>query len=443
MYLIHMSNAKKLGLLIGDLIVLYAALAATVFVRYGGQFFEGNLRSHLLPFSLVFLGWIFIFYLNDFYAPRVLRTKEVILRKLLISTLISFGFSIMVFYLFGNFFRLTPKTNLVIFALVFLALEYLWRTSLFQKVASEKTRVVVLGDSPLLRQTVDYLRENSQLGYEVYSSHLGSGFDYAEISRLITEEEIRLVVVHPQLVKNPKTLALIYKLLPLEVNVVNFWDFYESVFEKVPLDELSEEWFVENMYGHRPLYDNTKRIVEIVLGVLFSLILLPLSAVIALAIRLTSRGPAIYRQKRVGKNGTVFVLYKFRTMKNNSTGALWTTENDGRLTLVGRLLRYTHLDEIPQLINIIRGDISITGPRPERVELVSQYEQLPYYDVRHIIKPGLSGWAQIRFRPSASLEEAHEKLCYDIYYIKNRSLLLDLIITVRTIRYLFSSKFHG
>jgi len=126
-------------------------------------------------------------------------------------------------------------------------------------------------------------------------------------------------------------------------------------------------------------------------------------------------------------------------MHENSGGPLWTENRDPRLTPIGKILRFTHLDEIPQFWNILKGDLSFTGPRPERVELVEQYKNFPYYEIRHIIKPGLSGWAQINYKPSASLEEAYEKLCYDIYYIKNRSFFLDAMIILKTIRYIFTS----
>jgi len=140
----------------------------------------------------------------------------------------------------------------------------------------------------------------------------------------------------------------------------------------------------------------------------------------------------------VGKNGKIFKLYKFRTMRGVDGGPLWTEKNDPRLTLVGKVLRFMHLDEIPQLMNILKGDISFTGPRPERVELAEKYRELPYYDMRHVVKPGLTGWAQINYRPSASLEEAYEKLRYDIYYVKRRSFDLDLAIIIKTARYVFS-----
>ena len=126
-------------------------------------------------------------------------------------------------------------------------------------------------------------------------------------------------------------------------------------------------------------------------------------------------------------------------MLNNHRGPLWTIKNDKRLTFIGKILRHTHLDEFPQLYNIIKGDISFIGPRAERSELVEQFQKLPYYEMRHIIKPGLTGWAQVNYKPSASLEEAFEKLQYDIYYIKNRSLFLDFLIILKTIRYFFAS----
>ncbi|TSA45713.1 sugar transferase, partial [bacterium] len=132
-------------------------------------------------------------------------------------------------------------------------------------------------------------------------------------------------------------------------------------------------------------------------------------------------------------------LYKFRVMVVNHSGSPWTVKNDARFTFVGKILNHTHLNEIPQLFNILRGDMSFIGPRPESKDLVKIYQQLPYYDLRHVIKPGLSGWAQINYKPSVSLEEAYEKLGYDIYYIKNRSFLLDFVIILKTIRYVFTS----
>jgi lipopolysaccharide/colanic/teichoic acid biosynthesis glycosyltransferase len=138
----------------------------------------------------------------------------------------------------------------------------------------------------------------------------------------------------------------------------------------------------------------------------------------------------------MGINNQIFTLYKFGTMIYDR-GPLWTEKNDNRLTKLGKFLRYTHLDEIPQLYNIFKGDMSFIGPRAERKELAELYNQLPYYEIRHFIKPGLTGWAQVNYKPSASIKEAEEKLRYDLYYIKNRSLILDCLILIKTIKYLF------
>lgn len=180
-----------------------------------------------------------------------------------------------------------------------------------------------------------------------------------------------------------------------------------------------------------------KRIFDFTLAFILFIVFLPLFIIILIFIKTSSGGPIIYRQKRIGKNNRPFILYKFRTMKQSETGSLWTDENDERITLESKMLRDTHLDELPQLINILKGDISFVGPRPERLELVQLYKQLPHYELRHTIKPGLTGWAQLNYKASSSLEEAGEKLKYDIYYINNRSFILDLIILLKTIKHLY------
>ena len=168
---------------------------------------------------------------------------------------------------------------------------------------------------------------------------------------------------------------------------------------------------------------------------------MPLLLIITLAVKLTSKGAAIFKQKRVGKNGEEFTIYKFRTMKIDAekNGPQWANYfNDNRATKIGKFLRTTHLDELPQLVNIIKGELSFIGPRPERPEFVeSLKKEIPYYELRHLTKPGVTGWAQINFRYGATVQEAYEKTQFDIYYIKNNSPFLDLSILLRTIKFLF------
>lgn len=436
-----MSAFKKVALLIGDIVTLYAALILTLFIRYKPTFFKESFQHHFIPFSLIFIIWLIVFYLTDFYRLQNLRRPLLLLRKLLLAILISGVVSIIIFYLFGGFFQLTPKTNLLIFSLIFLILNFGWRFFITDIFASTAIKTIFIGDSRLFEEIKTYLKQNPHIGYQVVG-HIKylANINFKELNKRIIATGAQIIVIQPHLTKNLKIIENLYHLLPLEINITNIWNFYESIFLKAPLEELDESWFIENITTRRPLYDFFKKIIDFGLAIILFLIFLPLMIIIGLLIKTTSAGPIIYRQERIGKNEMPFIAYKFRSMRHNVGGPPWTEKNDNRITFIGRFIRITHLDELPQLINIIKGEISFIGPRPESAELVERYRIFPYYEIRHIIKPGLTGWAQINYRPSASLEEAYEKLCYDIYYIKNRSFLLDLLILIKTIRYLFGFK---
>jgi exopolysaccharide biosynthesis polyprenyl glycosylphosphotransferase len=178
--------------------------------------------------------------------------------------------------------------------------------------------------------------------------------------------------------------------------------------------------------------------VSFIIAAIALAICCPLFPLIALAVMLTSPGPVLFRQQRVGRRGETFTLYKFRTMRQDAeatTGAVWAGKDDPRITTVGKVLRTTRLDEIPQLWNVLIGDMGFVGPRPERPEFVQWLaEEIPYYTLRHIIRPGLTGWAQVRYQYGASLKESETKLQYDLYYIKHMSLSLDLWIIFETLK---------
>lgn len=218
-----------------------------------------------------------------------------------------------------------------------------------------------------------------------------------------------------------------------------FQDFYAFLFEKISLSDIDEAWITACLTRQDRAYDALKRFSDVVIALPLFVFFLPLMGIVAFFVRLSSPGPALFAQKRMGRGSRSFTLYKFRTMYVGSEGPLWTERNDPRVTPFGRFLRFTHLDELPQFFNILRGDISFTGPRPERYELAEKYRALPYYDLRHLVKPGLTGWAQINYRPSTSLEEAREKLAYDLYYVAHRSFSLDLILLLKTLRHFFFS----
>ena len=220
-------------------------------------------------------------------------------------------------------------------------------------------------------------------------------------------------------------------------------DFYESITKRVPLEIIDQFWFLENLQeGKKRFYDFGKRIVDIAASIIFGIIALILVPPVAILIILTSGFPVFFTQIRIGKNGKPFKAIKFRTMVQNAEkhGAQWATKNDPRVTAIGKFLRKSRIDEIPQLINILKGEMSFVGPRPERPEFVDKLKQeIPFYRERLLVKPGLTGWAQINYRYGASVYDAKTKLQYDLYYVKNRSLALDFGIILRTIKTVLSA----
>jgi lipopolysaccharide/colanic/teichoic acid biosynthesis glycosyltransferase len=248
--------------------------------------------------------------------------------------------------------------------------------------------------------------------------------------------------VPARLKKHPHIARLLYANLGLGIEIIDFATLYEICFQKVPLSELEEVWFLENVAQRHELYDILKRPLEMFLAASLGITLLPLGVAIIAAIKFTSPGSAFFSQRRVGRHGHNFTLWKFRTMRHDAecNGPVWAKPNDSRITVIGRFLRQTHLDELPQLWNILRGDLSFVGPRPERPEFTKRLAgQIPFYELRHLVRPGLTGWAQINYRYGASTADAYEKQQYDIFYLKHRSFWIDFLILLKTARRLVTS----
>jgi len=223
------------------------------------------------------------------------------------------------------------------------------------------------------------------------------------------------------------------------IQVEDWPTFYEKETGKILVTDLRPSWLIfSDGFVKTPRTEIVKRLVDVGLSLTGLMLALPLMAVVALAIKMESRGPALFRQPRLGQNGRVFILNKFRSMREDAekdTGPVWAQQRDPRVTRVGAFLRKTRLDELPQLFNVLVGDMSFIGPRPERPEFVYELQkQIPFYMERLSVKPGITGWAQVRYRYGASVEDALEKLQYDLYYIKNLSLFLDLLILINTIQ---------
>jgi sugar transferase (PEP-CTERM system associated) len=260
-----------------------------------------------------------------------------------------------------------------------------------------------------------------------------------DIPRLVAEHKVDRVVLS---LADARGRLPMDRLLQMKLDGVMF-DHLASVYEeytgKIAVENLRPSWLIfSEGFRKSPALVAAKRAVDLALAGVGLLLAAPLMLLVALAIRLTSPGPVLYHQQRVGQHGRVFTIHKFRSMRVDAearTGAVWARNDDDRVTPVGRLLRRTRLDELPQLWNVLVGEMSFVGPRPERPEFVAQLtDQIPFYGLRHVVKPGITGWAQVYYTYGASVEDALEKLQYDLFYIKNLSLALDAFILLKTVQ---------
>ncbi len=434
-----MSNTlglKKFLLFLGDVILLYLSLFLALLLRSLQEFNAQTFVLHLFPFSIVYFFWIAIFYISGLYDLHLIETKISFYGRVLVAIL---GGTIlgMLFFYSIPLFGITPKTNLILTAIIFGILLILWRNSFYSLFSVHfLNRTVIVGEGSQVDNLKKGISEKPYLGYKMVSINLKN-----DLLNQIQKEGVNTVIFTEEYESDPKILKALYLCLPARVNFLDFSTAYEIVYEKVPVSSISQAWFLENLKeGEKGFYDKIKRLVDGIVAIILLILTLPLWFPIALAIKLEDRGPVFYSQKRIGKDRKPFVLHKFRSMKVGAEKgkAVWAKKEDKRITKVGKILRRLHFDEIPQMINVIKGDISLVGPRPERPEFVEKLEkEIPHYHLRHIIKPGFTGWAQIKFRYGRSIMDSHEKFEYDLYYLKNRNLLLDIGILLKTFQLLF------
>lgn len=360
-------------------------------------------------------------------------------------------FAILIFYLIPGF-KIAPKTNLLLDIIIVSILLSLWRRSFFLfAVNSSKIRILFYGMSKETADLINHIKCNPQIGYETTAVSFDKNLENAieaekngvkifdlkdDLNQIVKHDDIHIIVFLENTIKQNFAAKNLYKVLPLGVTILNFHYFYETIMEKVPVSIINEHWFLENL--NEPT-KKTSELLKRVFDIFFSLFLGIITSFIMISTAIMTkftRGKVFYFQKRVGKNGEIFDLVKFGSMVINAEkdGAMWAKKNDPRITKFGKFIRKTRIDELPQLWNILKGDMSFVGPRPERPEFVEELEQkIPHYLMRHLIKPGLSGWAQIKFPYGASVEDSLQKLQYDLYYVKNRSFLFDIAISLKTL----------
>lgn len=258
-----------------------------------------------------------------------------------------------------------------------------------------------------------------------------------KIEEVIEKHNVEVVIITDTTNMTSDTIDKILALKMEGLEIYDYLQFFEKATEKVPLNAVDAQWFLfsEGYIILGGLYQRLKRIFDIGLSMLILIPSLPVMAVSAVIIKLESKGPIFFTQERIGKGGEPFEIIKFRSMTTDAEkdGPQWAKEKDNRVTVFGGFMRKTRIDELPQLFNILRGDMSFIGPRPERDHFIKMLEkEIPFYNLRHIIKPGLTGWAQVNYPYGASVQDAYEKLQYDLYYIKNYSVLLDIMILFMT-----------
>lgn len=427
---------------LGDVILFWLSLAITLLIRYDSQFFKEKITEHALLFFFIMLVWFVVFYVIDLYTHTSIKNAVKNKKKFVLALGVNFVLSLGIFYLSEKIFHLAPKTNFILFVVIFSTLDYLWRYFLSNKfVQRQKERkILMLASSPLTEEILSHIKENPQFKYSITKCSKNS------IENEIKKDQYSAIVVDLENMSDPQITKKIYQYIPQNIDIITLADFYENLFGRIPISEIKEEWFISEIKSRTHIYNKTKLMINILAGIIIAIIISPIFLTIALLILLSSGNPILYRQKRTGKDGKMFTLYKFRTMHNdlkknpdaNGGNPTWSETEDKRITKTGKFLRETHLDELPQVFNLIKGNLVFVGPRPERPEFVEKLkDEIPHYFFRQIIKPGITGWAQINFRYARSVMDSKEKFEYDLYYIKNSSFLMDLGIILKTIKFIF------
>lgn len=447
---------RRLFLFLGDAALFYIALGLALMARRFSPVPWDFYLQHVKVFSVFLPVWTGVFYVIGFYDLRRINKLVNLINTSLLSFIVNLAAASALFYAFYLQLGLTPKTHLFLTVVFLHVLATLWRRVWTRVVLSKLLvqKVAFLGSNPLIDEIKRDLPVTPHLGFSVVElPEMGRVNTAAGYWRpngrccvdLASKVDV-LVVDAEEAEKNPVVGGLLLSTAVMEeIPIITHLDFYEDLYGKIPPESAAKpSWLLSNvLHQSNQFYAVFKRALDLV-GALLGLVLsLPLSIAAYAAVKLEGGlgAPVFFVQKRVGHLGRRFIIWKFRTMVVGASkaGPLYKEKRgDSRITGLGRFLRGTRIDEIPQLWNVLKGDMSLVGPRPEWTREVRILERsVPHYHLRHLIKPGVTGWAQINYHATSSKEESVEKLHYDLYYVKNMSLALDLGIILRTFRRIF------
>lgn len=447
---------RKFLLLAGDMFIIIFACTIAPSIRYGVFFFEPF--EIIREILIILFTYVLCFYIADFYNVDAGFINIRFIFKYLITLLIAFCLTLVIFFLFSHL-RFGRGIFTISAALISIFV-FLWRFLLektLKKFRPKKQKVfLIIGAGRAGNKIYEILKKdgsNKIVGFiddghiKRYKGHSKMFFENPkEFEQIVKEEHVDHIVIA---IRDLKDNELIKKILHCKLKGVKVYDipsFYEEMLGKIEVEYLNDLWILNMpIYGVKKTIYNRKikRVISVCLSIVILILFSPISILAMVAIKLDSRGPVFFKQKRVGLNGIIFEAIKFRTMKvgteNDRTHA--GKKDDPRITRVGRILRLARIDEIPQLWNVLKGEMSLIGPRALMLEEVEEFEKkVPYFSIRHAVKPGVTGWAQVNYPHGATVEDAIEKLKYDLFYIKNLSLFLDFYIMLRTIRIMIFGK---
>jgi len=442
-----LNRKEPLILLLGDLSFLLSSLWLTLLLRNVEPPSRELFFTHLIPFSILFAVWIAVYYIAGLYERQttILQSK---LPGIIGTAQLANSVLAVIFFYFVPFFGITPKTILFIYLLVSFILLLFWRNYGYFALGSKKeNKAIIIGSGEEMKELLTEVNLNPVYSLKFISSidlnRADEGSFWNEVVERVYSENVSVVAIDLANENVEPILPHLYNLIFSKVSFIDMHKIYEDIFNRVPLSLLRYNWFLENIStSPRTVYDAVKRLTDVFISLVLFIFTLPFYPFIYLAIKFDDGGPIFISQERIGEANQPIKIVKFRSMSRDDAG-VYRDKATNRITRVGSWLRKSRVDELPQLWNVIRGDLSLIGPRPELPALVRKYsEEIPYYNVRHLIKPGLSGWAQIYHdahpHHAADVHETKNKLSYDLYYIKNRSLLVDLKIALRTVKTLVS-----
>jgi sugar transferase (PEP-CTERM system associated) len=414
------------------------SLAVLMATRHLGGGAGAQFMGESIGLVIVLLSCQICFHLNGIDEFLIDSKPQVFIQKILKSAGAGLLIAALLFYIFP---RLSPGYSAAVASTCVLMLGVVVLRPIARSFAriDDSAGTVIVGSEEMARRLYNEVAEHE--GPEAVRI-----VAYQDLSRCAAQENISRVIVADHDIESETAAAEALMDLKLRgVRIESALDCFERASQKIWIEGLSAERLIfGDGFSPSRIYLGIKRTLDVALSVLLLVCGLPVMALAAIIIKLETPGPAVFRQERVGLLGKRFTVFKFRSMRQDAerkTGPTWAQENDDRITRVGRFLRKSRLDELPQVWNVLRGDMSFIGPRPERpyfVELLKS--KIRYYDLRHYVKPGITGWAQVMYPYGASVEDAYRKLQYDLYYAKNISLQLDLLILLKTIRVVASGQ---